>query len=146
MRGECERLKLRRCDLRFSRRGLREAIDWGDTQLKIHLARLVELEYIVAHRTATGGHAYELVYEVADAGHLRFPGLADIEALRCAYDSARSGQSDARSGSGRPVVGVNKPPQSQQRRGLAAMRPAKATECTAPRPHERARRTRSPSP
>jgi len=106
VRGECERLKLRRCDLRFSRRGLREAIDWGDTQLKIHLARLVELEYIVAHRTATGGHAYELVYEVADAGHVRFPGLADIEALRCAYDGARSGQSDARSGAGRGVVGV----------------------------------------
>jgi hypothetical protein len=107
VRAECERLKLRRCDLRFSRRALREAIDWGDTQLKIHLARLVELEYLVAHRTKTGGHEHELVYDVGTSENtLRFPGLADIEALRCAYDGARSGQNDARSGSGRGVVGA----------------------------------------
>jgi hypothetical protein len=104
--AECERLKVRRADLRFSRRALREAIDWGDTQLKIHLARLVELEYIVAHRTRTGGNDYELVYDVGgDENTLRFPGLADIEALGHAYDGAWSGQNDGRSGSGRGVAG-----------------------------------------
>jgi DNA primase len=103
---ECERLQLRRCDLRFSRRALREAIDWGDTQLKIHLSRLVELEYLVAHRTRTGGLEYELVYDMGSSeSTLRFPGLADIEALKCAYDVAWSGQNDARSGPGRGAVG-----------------------------------------
>ncbi len=103
---ECERIKLRHCELHFSRRALREAINWGDTQLKLHLARLVELEYLVAHRTRTGGHEYELVYELgADESTLRFPGLADIEALACAYDAARSGQNDPWSGSGRGAVG-----------------------------------------
>ena len=36
---------------------------------------------------------------------LRFPGLADIEALGRAYDGARSGQNEVRSGSGRGAVG-----------------------------------------
>ena len=107
--AECQRQAIRRADYRFARRTLREAIAWGDTQLKVHLARLVELEYLVAHRTRTGGNEYELVYEMADADGVRFPGLADIEAIReahgHAYDGARSGLSDARSGSGRPSVG-----------------------------------------
>lgn len=105
VRGECQRQGLKRGDLRFSRRVLREAINWGDTQLKLHLARLVELEYLVAHRNKVNGFDYELVYDVAEGDALRFPGLADIEALRLAYDAARSGQRDAWSGSGRGSVG-----------------------------------------
>jgi DNA primase len=106
----CAPTKLRRCDIRFSRRALREAISWGDTQLKLHLARLVELEYLVAHRTKTGGFDYELVYDVADAeSTLRFPGLADMEVLRsaqnCTYDRQQSGLNEGWSGSGRGVVG-----------------------------------------
>ena len=91
--------------MRFSRRTLREAIAWGDTQTKTHLARLVELEYLVAHRTKVGGFEYELVYEIAADDGARFPGLADIEALKHAYDGARSGQNESRLGSGRPPVG-----------------------------------------
>jgi hypothetical protein len=96
----------RRADIRFSRRTLREAIQWGDTQLKLHLARLVELEYIVVHRAANNGFDYEMVYDLAAAGDtLRFPGLTDIEALAHAYDPARSGKNTPRSGPGRPLVG-----------------------------------------
>jgi hypothetical protein len=96
-----------RGSLFFSRRALREAIHWGDTQLKIHLARLVELEYLVVHRNRASGFDYELVYDVAATGEaLRFPGLADIQALAHAYDAARSGQEHGRSGSGRGAVGV----------------------------------------
>ena len=104
--SECERQKVKRTDFHFSRRALREAITWGDTQLEIHLARLAELEYLVTHRTKCNGFEYELVYDMADADNgLRFPGLADIEALACAYDGARSGQTAAWSGSGRGPVG-----------------------------------------
>jgi len=104
--GETKRRHVKRSDLRFSRRQLREAIRWGDTQLKVHLARLVELEYVVAQRGARGGFEYELVYEAPDGEEvLRFPGLADIEALKHAYDAARSGQNPERSGSGRGPVG-----------------------------------------
>ncbi|MGU0171069.1 hypothetical protein ACVXG8_01080 [Escherichia coli] len=36
--------------MRFTRKQLRDAVQWGDTQLKIDLARLVELEYLLVHR------------------------------------------------------------------------------------------------
>jgi hypothetical protein len=105
--GECARAQVKRSAFRFSRRVLREAIDWGDTQLKVHLARLVELEYVIAQRGARASFEYELVYEaVNDEAVLRFPGLADVEALKHAYDAARSGQIASQSGSGRPLVGV----------------------------------------
>jgi DNA primase len=106
VRVQCDRQALRRADLRFTRRALREAIDWGDTQLKVHIARLVELEYLIAHRGKSGGFEHELLYDLgADEHTLRFPGLADIDALRCAYDGARSGANDARSAPGRGPVG-----------------------------------------
>jgi DNA primase catalytic core len=105
--GESKRRHVKRSDFRFSRRELREAIRWGDTQLKVHLARLVELEYVTAQRGAHASFEYELVYEAPDGEEvLRFPGLADVEALKHAYDAARSGVNAERSGSGRPPVGV----------------------------------------
>jgi DNA primase catalytic core len=105
--GESKRRHVKRSDLHFSRRVLREAIRWGDTQLKVHLARLVELEYVIAQRAARASFEYELVYEAPDGEDvLRFPGLADVEALKHAYDAARSGVNGERSGSGRPLVGV----------------------------------------
>lgn len=104
--AECQRQGIKRADLRFSRRALREAIAWGDTQLKIHLARLVELEYLITHRTKTGGFDYELVYDTMAAdGTLRLPGLVDVAFLSCAYDAARSGSEAGRSAPGRGVVG-----------------------------------------
>ena len=104
---ECQRLALRRMGFRFSRRQLREAIHWGDTQLKVHLSRLAELEYLVVHRTKTNGFEYELVYDHITDGHtLQFPGLADIATLKHAYDAWRSGQTPVQSASGRGVVGT----------------------------------------
>ncbi len=45
----------------FSRRDVREATEWGHTQLKIHLHRLEELEYLIVHR---GGRGQNYVYEL----------------------------------------------------------------------------------
>jgi len=113
--AECGRLGLDRGDFRFSRRFLRERTGWGDTQLKVHLGRLVEMEYVVAHRG--NGHSqrlgYELVYVrgVGDGPFL--PGLIGAEELgaheydpnRSGLEANRSGQNDDRSGLGRPLVG-----------------------------------------
>ena len=49
---------------RFTRRELREATGLGDSQLKVHLARLVDLEYVTAER-AGPATSYELVAEPA---------------------------------------------------------------------------------
>ncbi|MCP3721394.1 CHC2 zinc finger domain-containing protein [Paraburkholderia sp. CNPSo 3281] len=92
-------------EFRFTRRDVREATSWGDTQLKVHLARLVELEYVLAHRGMRGlTHEYELRYDGADDGRPHLMGLIDAEALD--NDANRSGQNEGRSGSGRVVVGA----------------------------------------
>jgi DNA primase catalytic core len=93
--AECRREGVRRCDVRFSRRVLREAIAWGDTQLRVHLERLVELEYVLTHREGAGGkYVYELVYEV-DGGEARaqVAGLIDVEALKAVMDASTTGKS-----------------------------------------------------
>jgi DNA primase len=49
---------------KFSRRELREALGVGDTQLKTHLRRLVDVELLVVHRAPVGnGVVYELAYD-----------------------------------------------------------------------------------
>jgi hypothetical protein len=107
--GECERLGVDRADYRFSRRAVREKTGWGDTQLKVHLGRLVEMEYAVVHRGA--GHSqrfgYELVYEKGVGDGPFLPGLINASELgQHHYDENRSGQSEDQSGTGRPLVGV----------------------------------------
>jgi hypothetical protein len=56
-------LGIKMTDFRFTRRMLRERVGWGQTQLRVHLARLVEMEYILAHRAgATTATSYELAW------------------------------------------------------------------------------------
>ena len=61
---QCQQLKMERGDFRFSRREVRQRIGWGDTQLRVHLGRLEELEYLLVHRGGRGqSFVYELVFE-----------------------------------------------------------------------------------
>lgn len=81
--AECARQKMERADFRFSRRDVRAATGWGDTQLKIHLHRLEELEYLLIHR---GGRGQSIVYELmftrpSDGGKPVLGGLIDIDKL-----------------------------------------------------------------
>ena len=43
--------------VRFTRRQLREALSFGDTQLKVHLARLADYELVIPHRPGRAGSA-----------------------------------------------------------------------------------------
>jgi hypothetical protein len=95
----CQTRGIDRTAYRFTRKTVREETGWGDTQLKVHLQRLVELEYLLVHR-GRGQHVYELVYDgQGQAGERFLTGLLDPEKLR------RSGVEGERSGSGRPTVG-----------------------------------------
>jgi DNA primase catalytic core len=95
--AECERQKMERSDYRFSRRDVREATGWGDTQLKTHLHRLEELEYLLIHR---GGRGQSMVYELVftrpkDGGKPVLGGLIDVEKLsKDGYDGKKSGPED----------------------------------------------------
>ncbi len=49
--------------VRFTRRQLREALPLGDSQLKLHLARLADYELVITRRTGSGGFSYELAWQ-----------------------------------------------------------------------------------
>ena len=105
---ECERLAVSRTDLRFTRRQVRRLTGWGDTQLKIHLGRLAELEYVLIHRADRGQRFdYELLYDGEGEHGGRFlMGLTEANGMAMtAYDDDRSGVSAARSVPGRATVG-----------------------------------------
>lgn len=101
--GNCQRLGIERADCRFSRRDIREYTGWGHTQLKVHLKRLEELEYLLVHRGGRGqSFVYELPYEPSPDAHSRsLARLIDVERLRREYDAERSGSNGQKSGSGR---------------------------------------------
>ena len=64
---QCRTQGLEQKDYRFSRRDVREAVQWSDTALKVHMARLVELEYLLIHHSGRGQrYAYELLYDKSD--------------------------------------------------------------------------------
>jgi DNA primase len=110
--SECRVQQVPRTAYRFSRRRARECTKWGDTQLKIHLARLTELEYLLVHRGGRGqSFEYELLYDgAAQETGPHVSGLIDVEALRQAcgaqhYDAERSGSAHQQSALGRGAVG-----------------------------------------
>jgi hypothetical protein len=100
----CRRQGVDRADYRFHQRQVREFTGWGNTQLKVHLKRLVELEYLLAHRQRDSRRlAYELLYQRPGEGSDRLlAGLIDVERLRRAEWSGSNGDW---SGHGRATVG-----------------------------------------
>jgi DNA primase len=102
----CGALAVERAAFRFSRRDIREATQWSDTPLKVHLGRLAEMEYLLVHRGGRGqSFAYELLYQgEGEAGESFLMGLIDVDRLR--YDGQRSGQNGDRSGSESDRSGV----------------------------------------
>ncbi|MGK4330130.1 CHC2 zinc finger domain-containing protein [Lonsdalea quercina] len=101
-------------ELHFTRKQLRDAVQWGDTQLKIHLARLVELEYLLLYKRGLT-FCYELLFDGdTQAGNAHLCGLIDVPEAPAEtvttpgkgnYDCVRSGLNKKRSASGRGAVG-----------------------------------------
>ena len=105
VREECRVKKVERAELRFTRREVRERLGFGNTQLKVHLGRLEEMEYVLVHRDGQST-SYELLYEgQGQDGQPFVCGLLDVERLS-AYDGERSAFPPERSGVGRPPVGA----------------------------------------
>jgi DNA primase len=93
VREACESLGIEPNDFRFTRKVVREKTGWGHTQVHVHLARLVELEYVQLHRGNDGAHVYELLYDGSGKDGTPFlTGLLDVQALRePMYDGKNSG-------------------------------------------------------
>jgi DNA primase catalytic core len=92
---ECERLGMERSEYRFSRATVRQFTQWSDSQLKTHLHRLEELEYLIVHR---GGRGQSFVYELNFA--LDASGKPVLPGLSYCYDRKKSGANGEKSGPG----------------------------------------------
>ena len=103
----CRVLGIERGDYRFSRRDVREHTRWGDTQLRIHLERLVDLELLLVHH---GGRGQSFVYELAYDGQGKdgqpfLIGLLDPARLSPEYDSKFAGGNGDLAGPARGLRG-----------------------------------------
>ena len=82
--------------VRFTRRQLREALPLGDSQLKLHLARLADYELVITRRTGSGGFSYELAWQ---------PDSPAGSTADAAMTPDRPGSGGSRPGPGRPPAG-----------------------------------------
>jgi DNA primase catalytic core len=87
---ECERLQIERDEYRFTRRTVRQHTRWGDTQLRVHLHRLQEMEYLILRRG--GGQGQTFVYQ-----------------LRCDYDGNLAGETADFAGVEDNLAGTSRP-------------------------------------
>jgi hypothetical protein len=80
----CAAKKVARTEYRLRRREVIEATGMSMTQVRIHLARLIDHEYVLAHRGKNGQtFVYELLYNGEGKVKERFAlGLADVAQLR----------------------------------------------------------------
>ncbi|MEM9369337.1 MAG: DNA primase, partial [Planctomycetota bacterium] len=60
---ECEAQQLDQKEYRFTRRFIRERLGWVQTQVKLHVDRLLEMEYVISHRGGGRRVEYELLYD-----------------------------------------------------------------------------------
>src|SRR5690606_38550938 len=90
----CGAESLAKSDYRFTRRQVREYTDWGNTQVRVHLRRLEEMEYVIVHRGGRGqSFVYELIYDGQEnQGQAFLNGLIDTDKLQ--YDANLAGQKD----------------------------------------------------
>jgi hypothetical protein len=91
---QCTAQALSRTDVRFSRRDVREYSGWSDFQVKIHMKKLEDLEYVLVHRGRRGQtFVYELLYDGAGRDGKPFlMGLVDVQALEETLECRLEGQ------------------------------------------------------
>ncbi|CUI02845.1 DNA primase [Janthinobacterium sp. CG23_2] len=138
----CAALDMQPAAFRFTRKEVREVTRWGDTQLKLYFARLVELEYLIAHfngrRQSTD---YELLYDGKGDSNPHLMGLIDPATLD--NGAEWSDKNSEWSASGRDAVGMQsgcgRIPKAQAVPGVVAELP-KAV------PKTRSKKNGAPSP
>jgi hypothetical protein len=86
---ECQARMIERPAMRFSQRTVREVTGWTDFQVKTHMRKLVELEYLLVHSSRGHSFVYELLYDGKGKDGTPFlAGLIDAHAVR-RYDRNR---------------------------------------------------------
>ncbi|UEQ10668.1 CHC2 zinc finger domain-containing protein [Pectobacterium versatile] len=122
-------------EVRFTRRDIRNATQWSDSQLKLHCLRLAEMEYLLVHG-GNRGHLlqYELLWDGTVPEGVHLCGLIEPEVSeKDGYDSRKSGSGNSKSGSSLPQVGAKsgseKPRKAAADKGssVASLAKAKST-------------------
>ncbi|MBD8528202.1 CHC2 zinc finger domain-containing protein [Pseudomarimonas arenosa] len=117
--ARCAAQRIERRDLRFTRADVRAVAGLSETQLRLHLERLVDLDYLLVHRGQRGqSFVYELQFDgTAEDAVPRVMGLVDVDVLR-STDTTPSSRGTAVSsrGSGPEFAGSSRP----HRGGFAA--------------------------
>jgi len=117
----CAAQQLPRAQYRFSRREVREYTGLSDTQLRVHLERLVSLEYLLVHRGMRGqSFVYELLFDgpaASEAPHLS--GLIDVTTMASSRGSTPVFAGSTRGDGGANAVG-SRPPEMSAKPGNPA--------------------------
>jgi DNA primase catalytic core len=139
VKGTCEERDIARCDFRFSRKDARRWTGWSDTQVGIHMRRLVELEYVLVHRGGRGqSFVYELLWQGEGLDDRPFVlGLVDVETLRAKAGvpgttptsrSEEGEKTDSKRGQNGGVSGPNRGDQTSTSPSAGAAFPHSAAE------------------
>lgn len=108
--SECARDRCAQSDVRFSRKHVRQWSGWTDFQVKKHMQRLEELEYVLIHRGQRGqSFVYELLYQgEGREGEAFVLGLVDVATLH-AYDKKKEPPGKHKEPAKSPRVAVQSP-------------------------------------
>ena len=80
---KCEQQKTEQDCCRFTRREVRERTGWSETQIRLHLQRLEDFEYIVRRSGQNGtSYGYELLIDCHEPEGVYLIGLLDVDELR----------------------------------------------------------------
>jgi len=112
VRSRASSQQLRTGDVRFTRKDVRDATGWSDTQLRVHLDRLTDLEYLIAHRGMRGQtFEYELLYDGQCEAKPHLSGLIDTATISSSRggDPRFAGPSRPQNG---PIAGPTRDGQS----------------------------------
>jgi DNA primase catalytic core len=101
--------------LTFIRKELREACGWSLTQVRVHLERLVDLEYLgVRHGRFGSQFVYEILFDLDAPETIAHIGLIEVEQLRrnlAGFSGGVAGQNGhLAGGGGTPPSGSTPPP------------------------------------
>ncbi len=110
--NESDTQKIEQNSFRFSRRVIRQCCGWSETQVRTHMQRLVDMEYLLVHRGGRGqSFEYELLYQgEGDQGDVFLMGLLDAQQLKkqsqhTSKINTSRGERDGFAGSSRPQRG-----------------------------------------
>ena len=114
--GQCQAQQIEPCDFRFSRRQVRTRCGWSETQVRVHMQRLLDMEYLLAHRGGRGqSFEYELLYQnEGQHGEAFLMGLRDVASLK--KQSQASPMTATSRGESAYLAGPSRPPRGRSRR------------------------------